>query len=177
MRSAAMRTTGFLRDVKLTLIHFIVCDSQRFSMPPRRSRSSSGTPAVKAPSKSISPAARASGRASVGSAAATPRAAPSTPRVSDEVQAIIDQALATARAARGLPTTGRLTPSNVVDDGEKDSAPERARITGGFFSHNDRVYSRNTTQCLTDFAGFLLLVFLAFYFSVSGYVFYLEFSK
>ncbi|CUG44352.1 transmembrane protein, putative [Bodo saltans] len=140
-------------------------------MPPR-SRSRSTTPAPKAVSKSQSPVSRPSGRAS-----GTAPAAPSTPRVSNEVQAIIDEALAKARAARGLPITGPLTASSAADDGERDSAPERAQISGGFFSHNDRVYSRQTTQCLTDLAGFLLLVFMAFYFSVSGYVFYQEFSK
>lgn len=135
-------------------------------MPPRRTRSTSATTKAKSPSKSQSPrpSGRASGRPSAGSAA---------PVISKEAQQLIEEALAKARQARGQ----QVAAAGSYVDGEKDSAPERAQISGGFFSANDRIYSRKTTQCLTDLAGFLLLAFLAFYFTIFGYGFFVEFAK
>ena len=62
-------------------------------------------------------------------------------------------------------------------DGEQDTAPEVASSTGSFFGASDRVYSRTTTQRLTDLAGGMLLVFLSIYMTLSGILIYVEVGK
>lgn len=161
-------------------------------MPPRRSTS-----------KTVQPAALALPLAEELPIASQPRRSLSDSKrtstnVTDEAARIVQAALEEARKASGTTGTTIDTPrraSNVgrsstrvsatpaaaaaVDakDGEVDTAPEGGSVTGGFFSARDRVYSRATTQCLTDVAGLFLLTFLAFYFSLSGYWFYQELSK
>lgn len=87
--------------------------------------------------------------------------------------------LSTATTRQQTPTvfTPRTPRVDDAKDGEADTAPEDGDVAPGFFSGADRVYSRRTTQCLTDFAGLILLVFLALYFTLSGYWFYVEIAK
>eukprot|EP00331_Platyophrya_macrostoma_P032270 CAMPEP_0176450514 /NCGR_PEP_ID=MMETSP0127-20121128/27199_1 /TAXON_ID=938130 /ORGANISM="Platyophrya macrostoma, Strain WH" /LENGTH=175 /DNA_ID=CAMNT_0017838219 /DNA_START=44 /DNA_END=571 /DNA_ORIENTATION=- len=74
------------------------------------------------------------------------------------------------------PRTPRVDEAD-AKDGEMDTAPEDGDVAPGFFSGADRIYSRRTTQHLTDLAGLILLVFLALYFTLSGYWFYVEIAK
>lgn len=85
-------------------------------------------------------------------------------------------AATTPARASGARASAQKVSSNQLD-GEQDTAPEVASSTGSFFSASDRVYSRTTTQRLTDLAGGMLLVFLAIYMTLSGMLIYVEVRK
>lgn len=46
----------------------------------------------------------------------------------------------------------------------------------GFFRDRSVIYSKSTTEKLTDFAGAFLIFCFALYFTIAGYLFYRELS-